>query len=89
MMSIGQVGPAGKAGDYYTHQDNYYVLGSMDERWVGQGAEALGLSWAVKLADFVSVLEGTGKLSYLKWSCSSTERRWPGVMLISPLVVSS
>jgi hypothetical protein len=23
MMSIGQVGPAGKAGDYYTHQDNY------------------------------------------------------------------
>ncbi|MBO1811606.1 relaxase domain-containing protein, partial [Serratia ureilytica] len=47
MMSIGQVGPAGKAGDYYTHQDNYYVLGSMDERWVGQGAEALGLSGKV------------------------------------------
>lgn len=37
MMSIWPVGPAGKAGDYYTHQDNYYVLGSMDERWVGQG----------------------------------------------------
>lgn len=69
-MSIGQVGPAGKAGDYYTHQDNYYVLGSMDERWVGQGAEALGLSWAVKLADFVSVLEGRlpdgGDLSRMK-----------------------
>lgn len=70
MMSIGQVGPAGKAGDYYTHQDNYYVLGSMDERWVGQGAEALGLSGAVKLADFVSVLEGRlpdgGDLSRMK-----------------------
>ncbi|MEN3262552.1 conjugative transfer relaxase/helicase TraI [Sodalis endosymbiont of Spalangia cameroni] len=70
MMSIGQVGPAGKAGDYYTHQDNYYVLGSMDERWVGQGAEALGLSGQVKLADFVSVLEGRlpdgGDLSRMK-----------------------
>lgn len=58
MMSIGQVGPAGKAGDYYTHQDNYYVLGSMDERWVGQGAEALGLSGKVDVKDFVAVLEG-------------------------------
>ncbi|HGM6668088.1 TPA: conjugative transfer relaxase/helicase TraI [Serratia marcescens] len=58
MMSIGQVGPAGKAGDYYTHKDNYYVLGSMDERWVGQGAEALGLSGKVDVKDFVAVLEG-------------------------------
>ena len=58
MMSIGQVGPAGKAGDYYTHQDNYYVLGSMDERWVSQGAEALGLSGKVDVKDFVAVLEG-------------------------------
>ncbi|WP_440531284.1 conjugative transfer relaxase/helicase TraI [Serratia ureilytica] len=58
MMSIGQVGPAGKAGDYYTHQDNYYVLGSMDERWVGQGAEALGLTGKVDVKDFVAVLEG-------------------------------
>ncbi|WP_273831155.1 conjugative transfer relaxase/helicase TraI [Serratia bockelmannii] len=58
MMSIGQVGPASKAGDYYTHQDNYYVLGSMDERWVGQGAEALGLTGRVDVKDFVAVLEG-------------------------------
>jgi len=58
MMSIGQVGPAGKAGDYYTHQDNYYVLGSMDERWVGEGAEALGLTGKVDVKDFVAVLEG-------------------------------
>ncbi|BEM95205.1 conjugal transfer protein TraI (plasmid) [Serratia marcescens] len=58
MMSIGQVGPAGKAGEYYTHQDNYYVLGSMDERWVGQGAEALGLTGKVDVKDFVTVLEG-------------------------------
>ena len=58
MMSIGQVGPAGKAGDYYTHQDNYYVLGSMDERWVGQGAEALSLTGKVDVKDFVAVLEG-------------------------------
>ena len=30
----------------------------------------------------------TGYSSYLKWSCSNTERRWPGVMKTSPLVVS-
>lgn len=49
-MSIGQVGPAGKAGDYYTHQDNYYVLGSMDERWVGQGRKpwAWQVRWTLK-----------------------------------------
>jgi hypothetical protein len=43
MMSIGSVKSAGKAGDYYTKEDNYYVIGSMDERWQGKGAEALGL----------------------------------------------
>ena len=33
MMSIAQVRSAGSAGNYYTYKDNYYVLGSMGERW--------------------------------------------------------
>ncbi|HBV9187748.1 TPA: relaxase domain-containing protein, partial [Klebsiella pneumoniae] len=43
MMSIGSVKSADKAADYYTNKDNYYVIGSMDERWQGKGAEALGI----------------------------------------------
>ncbi|VEC75494.1 conjugative transfer relaxase protein TraI [Raoultella ornithinolytica] len=37
MMSIGSVKSAGSAGNYYTDKDNYYVIGSMDERWQGKG----------------------------------------------------
>ncbi len=36
MMSIAQVRSAGSAGNYYTDKDNYYVLGSMGERWAGR-----------------------------------------------------
>ncbi len=38
-----QVKSAGSAGNYYTEKDNYYVIGSMEERWQGKGAELLGL----------------------------------------------
>lgn len=37
MMSIGSVKSAGSAGNYYTDKDNYYVIGSMEERWQGKG----------------------------------------------------
>ena len=43
MMSIGSVKSVGSASNYYTDKDNYYVIGSMEERWQGKGAEALGL----------------------------------------------
>jgi conjugative relaxase-like TrwC/TraI family protein len=43
MLSFSQVKSAGSAGNYYTEKDNYYVIGSMEERWQGKGAEALGL----------------------------------------------
>ncbi|KEC92836.1 protein traI [Klebsiella pneumoniae UCI 17] len=43
MMSIGSVKSAGSAGNYYTEKDNYYVIGSMEERWQGKGAELLGI----------------------------------------------
>jgi uncharacterized protein (UPF0548 family) len=33
MLSFSQVKSAGSAGNYYTEKDNYYVIGSMEERW--------------------------------------------------------
>jgi len=44
MMTISPI--AGDAG-YYASQDNYYVLGSLESRWLGGGADNLGLSGAV------------------------------------------
>ncbi|HHA1672040.1 TPA: conjugative transfer relaxase/helicase TraI [Enterobacter roggenkampii] len=58
MMSIGQVKSAGSAAGYYTDKDNYYVLGSMDERWAGEGARLLGLNGSVDKEMFTRVLEG-------------------------------
>ncbi|WP_432757434.1 relaxase domain-containing protein [Escherichia coli] len=57
-MSIAQVRSAGSAGNYYTDKDNYYVLGSMGERWAGQGAEQLGLQGSVDKDVFTRLLEG-------------------------------
>ncbi|KDU56024.1 traI domain protein [Escherichia coli 4-203-08_S1_C1] len=42
MLSFSVVKSAGSAGNYYTDKDNYYVLGSMGERWAGRGLN----SWA-------------------------------------------
>ncbi|EPJ7046364.1 MobF family relaxase, partial [Klebsiella pneumoniae] len=59
MMSIGSVKSAGSAGNYYTDKYNYYVIGSMDERWQGKGAEALGIDGkAVDKALFTELLKG-------------------------------
>ncbi len=58
MMSFSQVKSAGNAGGYYTDKDNYYVLGSMDDRWYGEGAKQLGLSSAVDKAVFTQLLHG-------------------------------
>lgn len=58
MMSIAQVRSAGSADNYYTDKDNYYVLGSMGERWAGQGAEQLGLQGSVDKDVFTRLLEG-------------------------------
>ncbi|EFL4033136.1 conjugative relaxase [Escherichia coli] len=57
MMSIAQVRSAGSAGNYYTDKDNYYVLGSMGERWAGRGAEQLGLQGSVDKDVFTRLLE--------------------------------
>lgn len=42
MLSFSVVKSAGSAGNYYTDKDNYYVLGSMGERWAGKGLNSLG-----------------------------------------------
>lgn len=43
---------------YYMDKDNYYFLGNMESKWLGKGAEALGLDGPVQEADFARVLEG-------------------------------
>ncbi len=64
MMSIGSVKSAGSAGNYYTDKDNYYVIGSMDERWQGKGAEALGIDGkAVDKALFTELLKGSCRMA--------------------------
>ncbi len=54
MMSIAQVRSAGSAGNYYTDKDNYYVLGSMGERWAGRGLNNWGCR-AVSIRMFLPV----------------------------------
>ncbi len=58
MLSFSQVKSAGSAGNYYTDKDNYYVIGSMDERWQGKGAEALGLEGKIDKQVFTELLQG-------------------------------
>ncbi|ELG0755218.1 conjugative transfer relaxase/helicase TraI [Salmonella enterica] len=43
---------------YYMAQDNYYFLGSMEARWMGKGAEELGLAGIVSEHDFGEALAG-------------------------------
>lgn len=43
---------------YYMAQDNYYFLGSMEARWMGKGADELGLTGIVNEHDFGEALAG-------------------------------
>ncbi|EDL8432097.1 conjugal transfer protein TraI [Salmonella enterica subsp. diarizonae] len=45
-------------GGYYSHEDNYYASGSLDSRWLGEGAEKLGLKGEVASADMDAVRQG-------------------------------
>ncbi|ANC42863.1 nicking and unwinding protein OriT (plasmid) [Hafnia alvei] len=58
MMSFSQVKSAGGAAGYYTDKDNYYVLGSMDDRWHGEGAKLLGLEGCIDKDTFTRALKG-------------------------------
>ncbi|MGL9716746.1 conjugative transfer relaxase/helicase TraI, partial [Escherichia coli] len=54
MLSISSI--KGDAG-YYSHED-YYASGSLDSRWMGEGAEKLGLKGEVASADMDAVRQG-------------------------------
>lgn len=58
MLSVSAVKNAGKAGAYYTNEDNYYFLGEQSTEWYGTGAENLGLEGLVNRDTFMAVLEG-------------------------------
>lgn len=62
MLSISARGSAASAEKYYDHlanQDDYYLKGEEPPgQWQGAGAEALGLSGAVKREDFAAALRG-------------------------------
>ncbi|QST30875.1 conjugative transfer relaxase/helicase TraI (plasmid) [Escherichia albertii] len=55
MLSISSI-----KGDsaYYSHEDNYYASGSLESRWLGDGAEKLGLKGEVANADMDAVRQG-------------------------------
>ncbi|EBO4933624.1 conjugative transfer relaxase/helicase TraI [Salmonella enterica] len=55
MLSISSI--RGDAG-YYSHKDNYYASGSLESRWLGEGAERLGLKGEVASADMDAVRQG-------------------------------
>lgn len=55
MLSISAI--KGDAG-YYSHEDNYYVCGSLESGWLGDGAEKLGLKGEVANADMDAVRQG-------------------------------
>ncbi len=58
MLSVSTVKSGGKAGAYYTAEDNYYFLGEQSTEWYGTGAENLGLEGPINRDTFVQVLEG-------------------------------
>lgn len=55
MLSISSI-----KGDsaYYSHEDNYYASGSLESRWLGDGAEKLGLKGEVVNADMDAIRQG-------------------------------
>lgn len=55
MLSISSI--KGDAG-YYSHEDNYYASSSLESRWMGEGAEKLGLKGEVASADMDAVRQG-------------------------------
>nr|WP_241391774.1 MULTISPECIES: conjugative transfer relaxase/helicase TraI [Serratia]ULG12068.1 conjugative transfer relaxase/helicase TraI [Serratia entomophila]ULG12413.1 conjugative transfer relaxase/helicase TraI [Serratia entomophila]ULG18360.1 conjugative transfer relaxase/helicase TraI [Serratia proteamaculans] len=55
MLSISSI--KGDAA-YYSHEDNYYASGSLESRWMGDGAEQLGLKGEVANGDMDAVRQG-------------------------------
>lgn len=56
MLSIAPI--AGGGAGYYAAQDNYYFLGNLQSRWLGEGAQALGLHGAVEAHQLDELIAG-------------------------------
>ncbi|ENS2472930.1 conjugative transfer relaxase/helicase TraI [Escherichia coli] len=56
MLSIAPI--AGGGAGYYAAQDNYYFLGNLQSRWLGEGAQALGLEGAVEAHQLDELIAG-------------------------------
>jgi len=56
MLTVSSV--AGGGAGYYMSKDNYYFLGNMESRWMGELAGALGLEGQVQAQDFEQALAG-------------------------------
>lgn len=57
-MSFSAVKSAKSAAHYYSDKDNYYLLGNLDSRWEGKGAEELGLQGSVDSKVLTEILLG-------------------------------
>lgn len=56
MLTVSSV--AGGGAGYYMSKDNYYFLGNMESRWMGELAVSLGLEGQVQAQDFELALAG-------------------------------
>lgn len=56
MLSIAPI--AGGGAGYYAAQDNYYFLGNLQSRWLGEGAQALGLEGTVEAHQLDELIAG-------------------------------
>lgn len=56
MLSIAPI--AGGGAGYYAAQDNYYFLGNLQSRWLGEGAHALGLDGVVDAHQLDELIAG-------------------------------
>ncbi|HHR6174652.1 TPA: MobF family relaxase, partial [Providencia alcalifaciens] len=56
MLTVAPI--AHSAANYYTHEDNYYFLGNLEARWMGEGAKSLGLTGEVSKDQLGEILEG-------------------------------
>lgn len=70
MLSIAPI--AGGGAGYYTAQDNYYFLGSMQSRWLGEGAKSLQLEGPVDAFRLDELIAGRlpNGVSWREWKAA-------------------
>ena len=79
MLSIAPI--AGGGAGYYTSQDNYYFLGSMQSRWLGEGAKSLQLEGPVDASRLDELIAGV-------CPTASAWREWKAVLMCIAAVMT-